>query len=60
MLGATVYDFSNVPVGPFYQPGSTLTPPLGWTSTYSRIGAAQFRLVGTSSADMPNGSVAFP
>ena len=60
MLGATVYDFSNVPVGPFYQPGSTLTPPLGWTYTYTRIGAAQFRLVGTSSADMPNGSVAFP
>jgi prepilin-type N-terminal cleavage/methylation domain-containing protein len=60
MLGATVYDFSNIPVGPFYQPGSTLTPSLGWTYTYIRIGAAQFRLVGTSSADMPNGSVAFP
>ncbi len=60
MLGATVYDFSNIRVGPFYQPGSTLTPPVGWTYAYTRTGAARFTLVGASSVDMPSGSITFP
>ena len=60
MMGNTVTDTNSVPAGPFYQPNTTLTPPNGWTYTYSRTGAAQFTLVGTSSADMPAGSVSFP
>jgi prepilin-type N-terminal cleavage/methylation domain-containing protein len=60
MMGNTVQDTNLVPAGPFYQPGSTLTPPNGWVYTYTRTGAAQFNLVGTSTADMPGGSVHFP
>ena len=59
-LGSQVSDTNGVPAGPFYQPGSKLTPPTGWTYTFTRTGAAQFNLVGTSSADMPGGSVRFP
>ena len=60
MMGNTVNDTNSVPAGPFYQPGTTLTPPVGWTYTYARTGAAQFTLVGNSSSDMPSGSVSFP
>ena len=60
MMGNTVTDTNNVPAGPFYQPGSTVTPPNGWGYTYARTGAAQFNLVGVSSADMPGASVHFP
>src|SRR2546425_221783 len=60
MMGSTVTDTNNVPAGPFYQPGSTVTPPNGWTYTYARTGAAQFNLIGSSTADMPGSSVHFP
>jgi prepilin-type N-terminal cleavage/methylation domain-containing protein len=60
LMGNTVSDTNNVPAGPFYQPNTTLTPPVGWTYAYSRTGAAQFTLLGTSSSDMPGGSVSFP
>jgi type IV pilus assembly protein PilA len=60
MLGSTVNDANSVPAGPFFQPATTLSPPVGWTYAYVRTGAAQFTLIGTSSNDMPSGSVSFP
>ena len=60
MMGNTVTDTNNVPAGPFYQPSTTVTPPNGWAYTFTRTGAAQFTLVGTSTADMPGSSVHFP
>ena len=56
----TLLPTTNVPAGPFYQPSTTVTPPNGWGYTYTRTGAAQFTLVGTSTADMPGSSVSFP
>jgi prepilin-type N-terminal cleavage/methylation domain-containing protein len=60
ILGSSVKDTNSVPAGPFYQPGTKLTPPNGWTYTYTRTGAGQFTLVGVSTSDMPGGSVSFP
>ena len=59
-LGKRLVDTNSVGAGPFYQPATNFTPPVGWTYQYTATGPAQFTLVGTSSADMPAGSVAFP
>jgi type IV pilus assembly protein PilA len=60
VLGNIVTDANLVPAGPFYQPATNFTPPVGWTYTYTRTGVGQFTLVGANSTDMPSGSVSFP
>jgi prepilin-type N-terminal cleavage/methylation domain-containing protein len=59
-LGKRLKDANAVGAGPFYQSGTKLTPPIGWTYTYTRTGAGQFTLVATSATDMPTGNVSFP
>lgn len=59
-LGKQVTDANQVTSGPFYQPSSRFTAPTGWTYAYTRTGAGQYTLVGTSSSDMVGGSVSFP
>jgi prepilin-type N-terminal cleavage/methylation domain-containing protein len=59
-LGNRLVDPNKVGAGPFYQPGTKFTPPVGWTYTFTRTGAAQFSLLGTSTSDMPGGSITFP
>jgi prepilin-type N-terminal cleavage/methylation domain-containing protein len=36
VLGNTVTDANGVASGPFYQPGTKFTPPVGWTYTYTK------------------------
>jgi type IV pilus assembly protein PilA len=57
-LGQTVTDTNSVSAGPFYSGG--IAPPVGWTYTYTRVGAGQFTLLGTSTGDLPGGNVSFP
>ena len=60
-LGSTVKDTNGVPAGPFYMSGTKFSPPTAWSYVYTHGAAAgTFTLVGTNTADMPNGSVSFP
>jgi prepilin-type N-terminal cleavage/methylation domain-containing protein len=53
-LGAQVTDANGVPAGPFYQSGTALNAPQGWTYQYARTGVGQFNLQGVGAADTPN------
>ena len=59
-LGHRLTDPNLIGAGPFYQPASRFTPPAGWAYAYNRTGTAQFNLIGTSTTDMPGGSITFP
>ena len=58
VLGQTSTDTNTVPAGPFYS--GAISPPVGWTYTYTRVGVGRFTLLGTSTADLPSGNVSFP
>jgi type IV pilus assembly protein PilA len=53
-LGAQVTDANGVPAGPFYQSGTPLNAPTGWTYQYARSGVGQFTLQGVGTSDTPN------
>jgi prepilin-type N-terminal cleavage/methylation domain-containing protein len=53
-----VADTNAVPAGPFYS--GAITPPTGWTYAYTRVGVGQFRLLATSTGDLPGGNISFP
>ena len=61
-LGNQVQDAAGVTSGPFYQPATKFTPPVGWTYTYTRTGVGQYTLNGQTAAggDMPAPGVNFP
>jgi prepilin-type N-terminal cleavage/methylation domain-containing protein len=55
MLSQAVTDAAGIRAGPFYGGGGTITPPTGWTYTYTKqAGIGQFTLVGAG-ADLPAG-----
>ena len=58
-LGNSIADPNGAPAGPFYTKNLPI-PPVGWSYAYARPATGQFSLTGTSSADMPNGSIVFP
>jgi hypothetical protein len=49
-----VTDANGVPAGPFYQSGTALNAPPGWTYQFTRTGVGQFTLQGVGAADTPN------
>lgn len=53
-LGQQVADTNNVPAGPFYTAGASITPATGWTYTYTRTGPGQFTLTASHPSDIPN------
>ena len=58
VLGEIVTDTNSVPAGPFYS--KLPIPPAGWTYDYKRTGTGVFSLQGTSTSDLPTGTVVFP